>query len=801
MYEQHFSFQSMPFSADPAEWQFFDSESSAAVVPRVLHTLRSGTGVAVVTGPDGVGKTVLMQHLQVMLARQGQAITLPGTSLQSTDDLYLSIRRGLKTPDGQPVTGGTTRWEIVERLQSSAEFWGTIGLLVDDAHLLTPEIFTEFQFLMEQRASSQPLCRVLLTGSHALEETLAQPAMSGFAQRIRTYTFLQPLRLNESVEYLKTRLSHAGGALSDCFSADAIEAVVEAADGSPRCLNLLADEALLVAFRSGDPRVTLQTVRSALGELQHLPHAWNISCSDSTESALDDTAPAHAGWQSSADGVIEIGAGPSSGAVGPEPHPPEQFPVIVDSLESHDLSDGLSVDVADEADELPILDDIASDGWLDDLSETVPLAPLDDDLPADPEPLDQSNTFDPGDFVADLESVGDPAVEIDESLDQRLLRVADAAADVESSQADDPAPASCDFLPNFRLWQPAGRWDPAESVIRHGAQLDTTGHHTQKHPAGAPDSHSEPANVQVYEISIPAADEPLPVWPPQTSGFGAVSRIPLTDSTKPTVIDSVSDVGAEPSVLPDVFAETAETELQEQETADRDREWSDGQLLHDLATRDDAAPEEETESSPPEDKSDAVLLRLAALTDDAADMPMSADDTTDETTPVPGQMFTLPIALNDVTGECAPLANSVRELQEELASFQSLQDSSSLPTGGATQTTASTEPSEPTDPATSKTRVEVVNENAVDAPVKLIRPRLIGQARQMLSGAAPARQLRQAAGAENSVFHETAGPVLSVLRTDDPAEILPEGSTDAGGAADGFRNLFTRMRKRQQQSR
>ncbi|MCH2200945.1 MAG: AAA family ATPase, partial [Fuerstiella sp.] len=309
-----------------------------SVVPTIQHTLQSVAGVAVVTGPSGVGKTVLLDHIQTLLARHGQAIILPGTSLKTTEDLYLCIQRSLKSQDGNLVNTAFSRWNFVERLQNSAEFWGPIALLIDDAHLMSPDLFTELKFLLEQRASSHPLCRLLLAGSHALEETLAQPAISEFALRIRTYTFLQPLRLAESVEYIRSRIQHAGGSMADCFDVDAVEAVVDAADGNPRCLNLLADESLVLAYQDGLDCVTLETVRAALSGLQHLPHTWNVSIGESSENHPDNNETSPDSWQISSDGVIELGAEPAPGNLELGQRSPSIPTVMVETQEALQLS-------------------------------------------------------------------------------------------------------------------------------------------------------------------------------------------------------------------------------------------------------------------------------------------------------------------------------------------------------------------------------------------------------------------------------------------------------------------------------
>ena len=347
MYEHRFGLHRKPFQSNLTENDFFESETHREIIPAMLHALKSDLGVAVLTGPAGCGKTVTAEYVRRLLQADSQTVFLRGGAVRSSSALLHALHRSLKTArntddsDGaEDVVNNVRRWDILERLQRVCDFWGPVVVLLDDAHLVEPEVFTELRALLEEEMEGRKLLRLLITGPLSLEETLAQPTMTDFAQRIRTHVFLQPLRSDESVRYLDLQISNSGGALGKIFEPMAVERITAAADGSPRCLSLLADECLVVSdelasrqqTQSGpnanstdtpentpNARVSGDVVTEALQRLQHLPYAWNASAYVEeeedhepvpvVESTDKSFSPAHS---SSADGVIEIGSSSES---------------------------------------------------------------------------------------------------------------------------------------------------------------------------------------------------------------------------------------------------------------------------------------------------------------------------------------------------------------------------------------------------------------------------------------------------------------------------------------------------------
>lgn len=318
MYETRFGLHRKPFQSVVHDSDFFRSEAFKEVAPLILHALKSDLGVAVLTGPTGCGKTASLDCIRRELSANAQTILLRGGNARNPTELLHSLYRLLLKSD--PQSGGSVpdvvrRWDVLERLQRKTEFWGPLIILLDDAHLIQPESFAELRALLEEETNGQKLIRLLVSGPLALEEVLAQPAMCDFAQKIRSHVFLQPMRSVEAVEYLKHQIETSGGNASKVFDGGAIELIVTAADGNARCLNLLADESLMVCEETDSSPVTAREVNVALQRLQHLPVAWNaVPAADIGHDEYENETSDEP--SSIRDSVIEIGGlSPESGVV------------------------------------------------------------------------------------------------------------------------------------------------------------------------------------------------------------------------------------------------------------------------------------------------------------------------------------------------------------------------------------------------------------------------------------------------------------------------------------------------------
>jgi len=252
VYEAFYGLREKPFSMTPDPSFLYLGRNHTQVLTLLQYALVHGTGFALVTGEIGSGKTTLVRHL----------LTL--TDATVTVGLISNTHRGFKAllPWVAQCLGlateGRAEPELYEAfvdhlLREYCSGRRTV-LIVDEAQNLSAHALEELRVLSNINCDKDLLLQTILVGQPELRATLAQPGMTQLAQRIAIDHHLGPLQCAETHDYVRHRLTVAGGS-PDLIAREAVEMLHWRTGGVPRLINMLCDMALVYGFSDQRPQV------------------------------------------------------------------------------------------------------------------------------------------------------------------------------------------------------------------------------------------------------------------------------------------------------------------------------------------------------------------------------------------------------------------------------------------------------------------------------------------------------------------------------------------------------------------
>jgi len=245
-----------PFAAAVA--QPYVSETFGQIRHRLeqLVAVRSG---GLLYGPNGVGKTLLIQHfLQSLPEKRYKTLVLSHSSVTGTDLLRL-----LCLELGQ--TARMRRCDDVMLIRQGWQQWDRLWpvLVLDEAQNLSATALEEVRLLTCDRRDTQPPFSLVLVGDEQLLPRLQMGINAPLLARLSFCLRLQPWTSQELANYIQARLQEVG-MHANPFDAAALPLLVQAANGLPRRLNHLAQRALEEAAAQNTRTITAAHVQRAL---------------------------------------------------------------------------------------------------------------------------------------------------------------------------------------------------------------------------------------------------------------------------------------------------------------------------------------------------------------------------------------------------------------------------------------------------------------------------------------------------------------------------------------------------------
>lgn len=266
MYNAFFGFDAEPFRVNPDPRFLYFSESHREALATLVYAVHQRKGFIVLTGEVGTGKTTILNAMLQKLDPGVRGAYLFNTKL-TLEDFFSYLFEELELEPVEPFQKSTVLHRLnhylIDRLRKGQQ---TL-LVIDEAQNLSAELLEEIRMLSNLETPQSKLLQIMLVGQPELDEKLAQPALRQLRQRVELRHTILPLNLRETGEYVRERLLIAGHDTGDLFTVSSLRAAYRYSGGIPRVINVLCDNALLLAFVRRSLRVSARMIQEAAEDL------------------------------------------------------------------------------------------------------------------------------------------------------------------------------------------------------------------------------------------------------------------------------------------------------------------------------------------------------------------------------------------------------------------------------------------------------------------------------------------------------------------------------------------------------
>jgi general secretion pathway protein A len=266
MYGNYFGLVESPFSVTPDPRFSYTNSNYREAFATLRYGIETRKGFIAITGEAGTGKTTLLRRLMSSLEATTHTAFIFNTHLSFTELLRL-VLNDLGVPnsarDKQTLMAQFNHY-LSEQLHKDH----IVSLLIDEAQDLSDEMLEELRLLSNLETDRAKLIQIVLMGQPELERKLNQPQLWQLKQRVAVRCRLAPLRDDEVALYINSRLHTVGYEGRELFDLGSVQKIALYSKGIPRLINVICDNALLIAYATSKTTVSAKIIDDVARDLQ-----------------------------------------------------------------------------------------------------------------------------------------------------------------------------------------------------------------------------------------------------------------------------------------------------------------------------------------------------------------------------------------------------------------------------------------------------------------------------------------------------------------------------------------------------
>lgn len=253
-----------PFKLTPDPFYFYPSRNHKEILSSLNYVIKHKEGFFMVTGLPGTGKTTVTK-IFIDSWKENAIIALVLTPRLSPEEFLLAILEDLNVKIINNNKNDIIR-TFRDFLIDNANLGKRVIIVVDEAQNLPTETLEELRLLSNLETDKEKLLQIVLIGQPELQRRLESDSLKQLNQRIAVRTYLKPLTLDETTEYINYRLIKGGKGFAS-FEQGAGKVVYEYSAGIPRLINKICSRAMMAAYLNGSATITKKHVIQALRHL------------------------------------------------------------------------------------------------------------------------------------------------------------------------------------------------------------------------------------------------------------------------------------------------------------------------------------------------------------------------------------------------------------------------------------------------------------------------------------------------------------------------------------------------------
>lgn len=231
-----------------------------------LDYLAKTKGFGILTGSAGRGKTTAVRSWAASLNPSLYKVVYSSLSTLTPNDFYRNLVKELgnepayKKPDNFRIIQDEITRLAIEKRKTSV-------IIIDEANYINNTILNDLKILFNFEMDSRDRAAILLAGLSKLNSTLTLQIHEPLRQRIVMNYNLEGLTKEEGKTYILEKLKGAG-CNQTVFEDAAIEAILNAADGTPRLINKYCNASMLIGDNGRANLITIDIVMQAINDCE-----------------------------------------------------------------------------------------------------------------------------------------------------------------------------------------------------------------------------------------------------------------------------------------------------------------------------------------------------------------------------------------------------------------------------------------------------------------------------------------------------------------------------------------------------